>query len=128
MNQERGAQFVRRREDFDCAICGRHVVGTGYTNHCPGCVWSRHVDDAPGDRLAECRGMMRPIGAVLEHGEIFVVQRCEDCGHTRRNRTASEDDMDVIRSLLGNVIGPDRPGRRQSSRRRPADGRRSSRD
>ena len=53
--------FTKTVEDFNCAHCGAVVHGNGYTNHCPHCLYSRHVDNNPGDRLATCGGMMRPI-------------------------------------------------------------------
>ena len=108
-----GRQFTRRREDFDCAACGRHVTGNGYTNHCPACLWSRHVDVSPGDRSATCRGMMRPIGVLYEGGELQVVHRCEECPHMRRNRVAATDDSATVHSLVGNMIQwPEKPRRR----------------
>ena len=58
-------QFVRRREDFVCEHCGTKVVGDGYTNHCPKCLWSKHVDIMPGDRAEDCQGLMRPIDIKL---------------------------------------------------------------
>lgn len=42
--------FTKTVEDFICAHCGTHVRGNGYTNHCPECLWSKHVDNNPGDR------------------------------------------------------------------------------
>jgi hypothetical protein len=109
--------FVRRREDFTCAHCGREVAGTGYTNHCPRCLWSRHVDIAPGDREATCGGMMAPVAALHERGEYLVVQRCEGCGHVWRNRAAPGDNRDVLLSLMGRVV-PDPPGSGRRIRRR----------
>ncbi|MEK7158524.1 MAG: RNHCP domain-containing protein, partial [Patescibacteria group bacterium] len=42
--------FQRRVEDFTCESCGAQVTGDGYTNHCPQCLVSKHVDVYPGDR------------------------------------------------------------------------------
>ena len=97
-------RFTRRTEDFVCGHCARRVRGSGYTNHCPHCLWSRHVDVQPGDRLAECGGLMEPVGTLLEDGEFVVVQRCVSCGHMWRNRTAPTDDRDTVLALSGNVI------------------------
>jgi len=55
-----GKKFQRQKEDFVCGECGTTVSGTGYTNHCPQCLWSMHVDVNPGDRAAACGGMMEP--------------------------------------------------------------------
>jgi DNA-directed RNA polymerase subunit RPC12/RpoP len=100
--------FTRRREDFTCLRCGTSVHGSGYTNHCPRCLWSRHVDVNPGDRAAECGGAMEPVAALSERGEIIVIQRCVRCGHIRRNRAARNDDQDALLALFGRPI-PDPP-------------------
>jgi hypothetical protein len=96
--------FARRREDFSCLRCGMPVRGNGYTNHCPRCLWSRHVDVNPGDRAAECGGAMEPVAALSENGGIVVVQRCLACGHTRRNRSAADDDSDALLGLFGHPV------------------------
>ncbi|HLL91284.1 MAG TPA: RNHCP domain-containing protein, partial [Tepidisphaeraceae bacterium] len=57
-------RFTRQVEDFTCGHCGRSVRGNGYTNHCPGCLWSRHVDVNPGDRAAACGGLMEPVAVA----------------------------------------------------------------
>lgn len=54
-------KFQRCTEDFDCGHCGFRVQGNGFTNHCPQCLWSAHVDINPGDRAATCRALMEPI-------------------------------------------------------------------
>ncbi|MDQ3906412.1 MAG: RNHCP domain-containing protein [Actinomycetota bacterium] len=96
--------FTRRKENFRCLHCGTEVRGSGYTNHCPRCLWSRHVDLNPGDRAAECGGAMEPVGALWEGGEIIVVQRCLGCGHIRRNRAAANDDRDALLALFGRPV------------------------
>lgn len=75
-----------------------------YRNHCPACLWSRHVDIEPGDRLASCRALMRP--AALEHrgGKgLVIVHRCTACGFTRPNRVADDpvqgDSIDALCAL-----------------------------
>jgi rubrerythrin len=104
-----GARFTRRVEDFTCVHCGRQVRGNGYTNHCPACLWSRHVDVSPGDRLAECTGEMRPTGTLYEGGTYIIVHRCLSCGLTRRNKAAPNDSRDAILALAGRVVEwPDR--------------------
>ncbi|HCC22316.1 TPA: hypothetical protein DEP86_02845 [Candidatus Uhrbacteria bacterium] len=95
-------KFQRTKEDFTCARCGIFVRGDGYTNHCPSCLWSRHVDVNPGDRLANCGGLMEPIGLEIKNGgETTILHRCIICGHERRNRTSSNDDPEVVIRLSG---------------------------
>jgi RNHCP domain len=101
--------FTRRREDFACLHCGTVVHGSGYTNHCPRCLWSRHVDVNPGDRAAECGGGMQPVGALSQRDGIVLVHRCVVCGHSRRNRSAADDDRAALLALFGRPV-PDPSG------------------
>lgn len=88
--------FQRKIEDFTCENCGAKVSGTGYTNHCPKCLWGKHVDIYPGDRAEDCGGMMRPM-CLLKDGDDFVIlHKCQKCGIERKNRTAKDDDLSVI--------------------------------
>ncbi len=93
-------KFTRRTENFDCENCGESVTGDGYTNHCPHCLWSKHVDVNPGDRAADCGGLMEPVGAVQKAGEIIIVHRCVVCYHVKRNRSAADDDFDLLIELV----------------------------
>ncbi|WP_369294026.1 RNHCP domain-containing protein, partial [Tepidiforma sp.] len=47
-------------ETFRCIKCrntvATHAFGTTQRNHCNQCLWSRHVDNFPGDRKAACGG------------------------------------------------------------------------
>jgi rubrerythrin len=92
-------KFTRRIEDFVCGQCGAAVVGDGYTNHCPHCLWSRHVDVAPGDRLATCGGMMRPTGVEATAKGYVLTHVCTVCGHTMRCRAGKQDDTAAIMAL-----------------------------
>jgi hypothetical protein len=49
---DQGRRFQRTIEDFECERCRMLVTGSGFTNHCPACLWSKHVDVHPGDRQA----------------------------------------------------------------------------
>jgi hypothetical protein len=94
--------------DFRCLQCRQHVVQTPYLsgvqnrNHCPYCLWSKHVDlNRSGDRLAACKGRMRPVGLALKQsrkkygtglaGELMLIHCCEDCGKVSINRIAADD-------------------------------------
>ncbi|MFA6446245.1 MAG: RNHCP domain-containing protein [Candidatus Paceibacterota bacterium] len=89
-------KFIRTIEDFVCEHCGVNVQGSGYTNHCPKCLWSKHVDVNPGDRLANCCGLMKPISAVQEDKVWFIIQKCQKCDHERRNKFGPEDSFDEL--------------------------------
>jgi len=76
------------------------VKGSGFTNHCPGCLWSRHVDTNPGDRKESCGGMMRPVALEKKRNGFVVIHRCEVCGATRKNRTAPEDSTETMIEVM----------------------------
>jgi ribosomal protein L37AE/L43A len=92
-------QFTRTIEDFVCEHCGTKVKGTGYTNHCPNCLWSKHVDVNPGDRAESCGGMMKPVAVEIDRGEYILLHKCEKCGQQKKNKTVPEDNFEVILSL-----------------------------
>jgi hypothetical protein len=91
--------FRRVKEDFVCEKCGADVSGTGYTNHCPKCLFSKHVDVYPGDRAASCGGLMKPVGFFMKGKEEYIVHRCEKCAHEKNNSVAPEDNRDAIIAL-----------------------------
>ncbi len=95
-------KFQRKVEDFVCEHCGAEVKGNGYTNHCPKCLWCKHVDVFPGDRKESCGGMMEPIR--IEHvGDRYdVIHRCVVCGVEKRNRVSSDDDFNVVAKIAEN--------------------------
>ncbi len=92
-------KFVRKKEDFVCENCGKTVEGNGYTNHCPSCLFSKHVDINPGDRLSLCDGMMRPIGFEKGKKGLVIMFVCEKCGHRKKNRMAEGDNLNVLIEL-----------------------------
>lgn len=92
-------------QSFTCVHCKRFVgplpSGGHNRNHCPYCLYSRHVDaERSGDRASGCRGPMAPIGAFQRpNGEHVLVHRCERCGFERFNRLQADDDFDLVLSL-----------------------------
>ena len=100
-------KFQRKIEDFVCENCGFSTEGNGYTNHCPKCLWSKHVDINPGDREEKCGGMMEPIGAFLKNGENILVHKCIRCSFERNNGVGKKDNFDAfvkISSSYGECI------------------------
>ncbi len=89
-------KFQRLIENFACENCGESVSGDGYTNHCPVCLWSKHVDINPGDRAAECLGLMEPVGVEKKKDEYRILHRCAICSYEKWNRAKSEDSFEVI--------------------------------
>ncbi len=74
--------------------------GTEHRNHCPSCLWSRHLDNRPGDRAADCAGSMEPIGvSVRADGEWALIHRCGGCSTVRVNRIAGDDNPLLLMRL-----------------------------
>lgn len=88
--------FIKNKEDFVCEKCGTEVIGNGFTNHCPNCLWSKHVDISPGDRASNCGGMMEPIGVEKKGREYIIIHKCEKCGLVKPNKAVPEDNFQMI--------------------------------
>jgi hypothetical protein len=92
-------------EEFKCGHCrafiGPTVSGGRHRNHCPLCLYSKHVDRSfPGDRASDCRSMMEPVGVCARaNGEQMVVHRCRGCGAERQNRIAADDSPPALLRL-----------------------------
>jgi hypothetical protein len=107
-----GRQLLRlnRAESFRCQHCGADVpllvMGSENRNHCPLCLWSRHVDVAIGDRKATCLASMEPLGLTLKKGggELMVVHRCCGCGKVSKNRLAGDDNAVAVMNLLEQYV------------------------
>ena len=111
----RAAEHARQFGNFECGHCRLRVsaeprlAGVQNRNHCPYCLWSKHVDlRAAGDRLCACKGRMRPVGLALKRtkkkyapdgargprpkrGELMLVHQCAACGSLSLNRVAADD-------------------------------------
>lgn len=94
MTKERG--FTRRIEDFTCEHCGAQVKGDGYTDHCPKCLWGKHVDILPGDRAATCHGAMEPIAIEGGTPRYRIRYRCQRCQYVFVVNAADADDGDAL--------------------------------
>ena len=106
-------------DSFTCKVCGRLVVPTGagsdHRNHCPNCLSSLHLDIEPGDREADCGGIMDPVGVwVRKNGEWAIIHRCRRCGHLSSNRDVDCDETTLPTTVpIGKNRGNDRShGRR----------------
>jgi len=98
--------MARKTENtgFACINCGAAVppIKSGtIRNHCPHCLHSQHVDMDIGDRLCDCRGLMRPIAVELHSKKgQQIVHKCKVCGFSRKNMAADDDDMDAILEIM----------------------------
>jgi hypothetical protein len=110
-----------REAGFSCTACRRYVScdselsGVRSRNHCPHCLWSRHMDlNRPGDRLSLCRRRMKPVGLALKKtnqkyslepgGELKLIHVCEGCGKISINRIAADDNAFMIWIVFENSL------------------------
>ena len=102
-------------DTFECKHCGRTVVpegaGSDHRNHCPYCLFSQHLDITPGDREADCGGVMEPIAVwVRKNGEWAIIHRCKVCGALSSNRIAADDNpMKLVSLAMKPVSSPPFP-------------------
>src|SRR4051812_24042330 len=98
--------FQKRVENFVCQHCGAFVMGDGFTNHCPHCLWSKHVDNDPGDRAASCGGMMRPVALIGSSPNYRILFVCQSCKKEHINNTQPEDSTDALVLLASHPHAP----------------------
>lgn len=111
---------------FTCVSCGIIVccdpllAGVQNRNHCPYCLYSRHMDwRAAGDRLSSCRRPMEPLGLTTKvsrnkyarerDGELMLVHRCAGCGQLAINRIAADDIAENLLDIFARswALGPE---------------------
>ena len=98
-------RFAALGDTFRCRHCrmmvGPVLWGGRHRNHCPLCLYSRHVDDrTPGDRASTCGSSMAPVGVFTRpSGESVIVHRCLGCGLERHCRVAADDDFALVMAL-----------------------------
>lgn len=105
------------RKNFTCLNCKQVVtidsdIGTAHRNHCPFCLWSKHVDESKeGDRKSTCQSLMEPIGLTFkkekpdkyhleEKGELMLIHQCLGCGKISLNRLAADDEPQRLLELV----------------------------
>lgn len=91
-------QFNMMDENFICENCGKEVQKANYTarDHCPYCLYSKHVDINPGDRQNTCKGLLKPIGIEKFRDTYKILYKCTKCNQEHKNIMANDDDMNEI--------------------------------
>ena len=91
-------RFNELDEGFICEHCGKEVLPLGYTSrdHCPYCLYSKHVDINPGDRENTCMGLLEPIGIEKYKDTYKILYKCTKCHQEHKNIIARDDDMNEI--------------------------------
>lgn len=94
-------KFTMKDENFICENCGKQVLKLNYTarDHCPYCLYSKHVDINPGDRLNDCQGLFIPVGIEKFKDSYKIIYRCEKCNIKHKNIMAKDDDYEKIIKL-----------------------------
>ncbi len=94
-------KFTMRDEQFVCENCSKLVSPLGYTarDHCPYCLYSKHVDIMPGDRENKCQGLLKPHGIEKFKDTYKIIYKCEKCHQNHKNIIAKDDSMELIIEL-----------------------------
>ncbi len=89
-------------EEFTCENCGKKVNKLNYTarDHCPYCLYSKHVDIMPGDRQNKCCGLMIPIGVEKYKNTYKIVYKCDNCKEIHKNIIAIDDDFEELLKIM----------------------------
>ena len=97
-------QFFKNDNEFVCENCGKLVGKLNYTtrDHCPYCLYSKHVDINPGDRANPCKGLLKPIGIEKYKDTYKILYKCEKCHELHKNVMANDDDMNMIIEISKN--------------------------
>lgn len=99
-SNERTNFLVPEIENYACGNCGETIAGGRYNNHCPHCLWSKHLDDkVPGDRASQCQSLMKPVGVIQKSGTWRIVHQCLGCKKNTVIDSIPEDNIDLIIEL-----------------------------
>ena len=95
-------RFNEIDDQFICYNCNNEVKSLLYTSrdHCPYCLYSKHLDINPGDRLSDCKGDLIPID-IEKHKDTFkIIYKCSRCNTIRKNIIAKDDNFDEILRIM----------------------------
>ena len=91
-------------EKFICENCNHLVEKLNYTarDHCPYCLYSKHLDINPGDRKNPCKGLLKPIGIEKYKNTYKIIYKCLNCNKLHKNIMAIDDNFEKIIELSSN--------------------------
>lgn len=94
-------KFYVKDEKFICENCNKIVEKLNYTarDHCPYCLYSKHVDINPGDRANKCKGLLIPFQIEKFKNTYKIVYKCSKCNIIHKNIVAIDDDFEKIIEL-----------------------------
>lgn len=96
-------KFQKRKEDFICENCGTTVSGDGFTNHCPECFVSKHVDIFPGDRKETCQGLMDVTEVRNRGADQQITHTCRVCKHISGDHVRKGDNFDNLVEIVKEI-------------------------
>lgn len=101
---EKMKKFNMIEEEFICENCNQLVKKLNYTarDHCPFCLYSKHVDIMPGDRKNPCKGLLKPIDIEKFKDTYKIVYQCTKCKKNHKNIMAKDDNLDLIIQISSN--------------------------
>lgn len=91
-------RFNELDEPFICENCNKQVSPLIYSSrdHCPYCLYSKHVDINPGDRQNTCKGLLKPIDIEKHKDTYKIIYKCDKCNELHKNIIAKDDNMEKI--------------------------------
>lgn len=97
-------KFKMIDEEFICTNCNKKVEPLKYTarDHCPYCLYSKHLDINPGDRKNTCHGDLIPISIEKFKDTFKIIYKCNKCNQIKKNIMAKDDNIDIIIKLSTN--------------------------
>ena len=89
-------------DEFVCENCNKLVpkLEVSARDHCPFCLYSKHVDINPGDRSNDWLGLLVPIDIEKYKNTYKIIYKCSKCGQIHKNIMANDDDMDKIIEIM----------------------------
>lgn len=88
--------------EFICENCHKKVSKLNYSarDHCNHCLYSKHVDINPGDRMNDCLGLLVPTDVEKFKDTYKIIYKCEKCHKLHKNIMAKDDNFDEIINLM----------------------------
>ena len=94
-------KFNMLDDSFICENCNKNVDKLKYSarDHCPYCLYSKHVDINPADRANPCKGLLKPIEIEKFKNTYKIIYKCRKCNQLHKNIVAKDDNIDLIIEL-----------------------------
>lgn len=90
--------FKMINESFTCENCWKEITKHpewSARNHCPYCLYSKHLDDIfPWDRASNCYALMHPIWIDYKKNKWWMIKhKCIKCNKEILNKVSPDDDL-----------------------------------